>query len=242
MSPMTVEDGQRFVKEYYNTLCKSVQSIVHYYTPDTSLSVSKEGERPEIYKGEFDKVFSVKHGKEIFRVLISSMDCHTQLDGTLLICAIGQFVYEDSSSSRFTASFLVEKSDRFIIRSEVCRFLDEEIIYEKGEEERREQKASKFRHGWKEGERVNSHVTKSWKSFTIKDGCDKFSNQQLIRDFSRYGDISGIERREDKSIAIEYFMGESLDKLRDDLDYLRNKGYNVEVRKKPFKGGDKKRS
>jgi hypothetical protein len=87
----------------------------------------------------------------------------------------------------------------------------------------------------KKGGDVKNYVGKPWKSFLIRSGGEGLGNEQLIRDFSKYGTVVGIERKSDNSVLVEYFYVESLDLIRENIEYLKKLGYDVEVKRKGFK-------
>ncbi|KAF7682679.1 hypothetical protein TCON_2101 [Astathelohania contejeani] len=126
----------RFAREYYNNMCRKSSSIAKYYTDASLVSFSRENQSSKSFNSNFQYNIFEFHKKRVTKVLISDLE-NQEIGPNMLISIIGQYVYEDYSTVRFNHIFFINQiSERFVIQNEICRILDEEIIYEDFKSER----------------------------------------------------------------------------------------------------------
>ncbi|EPR79847.1 hypothetical protein SLOPH_2357 [Spraguea lophii 42_110] len=210
-----------FLNSYYGALCTSFATVLPFYSR-TKLSIAVENGIPDIVTEDYDQKLKLVHKKTLLKVFVSSFDIQ-ECNENILLTVIGQFIYEDKSVKRFSHVFVLENKS-FIIKNEICRILDEEILYEKVEE-------IKHLKNWNEGRlKINRYVKSNRKTIVLLN-AKNFDSQKIIDDFMKFGEIVAIEP-DNENVLIEFTMIESIDEIIKNNEQLRKKGYTIDMKRK----------
>ncbi|ELQ73853.1 RasGAP SH3 binding protein rasputin [Trachipleistophora hominis] len=198
---------KKFLNEYYGSLCSSYQSIIPFYDSASQISISHEDNVAMLSNTSvMERLLSLHHKKKVIKVLVSCYEHHMLSPHDFLVCVLGQFVYHDNSTVRFSHTFIVDCSNMFVIKNEILKVLDEEVIY----------KAIDFK------EKV-SNVSNT---IRIVRGLDKNRNK-LVVDFAKYGNLVAVEV-DKNDVLVEYEDEEMVKSLVNDVSFIKSKGYKVE--------------
>lgn len=198
---------KQFLQEYYSSLCSSYQNIIPFYDTTSQVSISHEENGPSLSNlGIVEKLLHLHHKKKVIKVLISCFEYQILLNDQFISVVLGQFVYHDNSTVRFNQTFLVDYKSAFIIKNEILKILDEEVVY----------KAIDFK------EKIGNFSN----AIRVVRGIDKNRNK-LVIDFTRYGSLAALEI-DKNDVLIEYEDEEMVKNLVNDVAFVRSKGYKVE--------------
>lgn len=190
-----------FIKNYYNMLCNRPATIQQYYMEDSQLTISKEQEKPETCTENFGKYTKSKITKTISKVLISHFS-HQRIDDLKsIINVIGQFVYTNSTQSRISHQFVVIRVDSVLyVKNEILTFLDEEILYETGSNN---------------------------KKTVMVDYANK-KMPEVIEFMSEFGEIASIENKGNHKLFVSFSDVASLENIKKSVAKVVAQGYEVE--------------
>lgn len=196
-----------FLQKYYSALCVSYQNVSPFYTPSSQIAMSHEDESVvPANTGIVERLLHLHHKKKAIKVLVSCYDHHALGKGDHLLAVLGQFVYHDNTTVRFSHTFIVELNGGYIVKNEMLRILDEEVVY----------KAIDFK----------EKVVNTSNAIRVVKGSDKNRNK-LVIDFSKYGNLVAVEV-EESDVLLEYEDEEMVKNLVNDVSFIKSRGYKVE--------------
>ncbi|TBT99734.1 hypothetical protein CWI38_2219p0020 [Hamiltosporidium tvaerminnensis] len=217
----SIYKGEKFIKDYYSLLCKT--DISHYYTPTTILRIGKEKDRLDSFTDKHSTII-YKYQKNLERVFVSCMDTINTKEEEFMVCVVGQFVYKDETV-RFSHNFIVkEENNNFYILVEVCRFLNEEIVYDKVDS--LSNLHDKRTYGYNNFNRYYVNVS-----------CPPHTKKQdIVECFSKYGRIFDVFSKKEGFFKVEFADHSTLKAVQNDGNIIfNNKGFKILPSREDFK-------
>ncbi|KRH92870.1 RasGAP SH3 binding protein rasputin [Pseudoloma neurophilia] len=210
-------EQSNFPFSYYSTLCHSY-ALESFYSPNATIHMTNESQPTAIIKsdGIVEGLLTVHSRKKVIKVIVSMIDkqevsffdtpknMSNQTDGTenvtLLFNIIGQFIYHDNTTQRFSHIFLYKNT----IIHEFLTILDEEIIYK--------------------NLNLKNKIINNLNTIRIKSTNNK---NKILNDFSNFGNIIALEM-EKNDILLEYENEENVKNINQEMNGLRLRGYKIE--------------
>lgn len=214
-----------FPEEYYSTLCQSY-ALEKFYAENATITMKEElnekQTKTEVNEGSFgkeglvEKLLAIHGKKKVIKVLISSIDIQNiaipQKDSdpensTKLYTILGQFVYHDNTTHRFSHIFIKQE----FITNEILTILDEEIVYKHVN--------------------LSSKVKNMVNTIRVKRNTTNLNSNlcrnKILNEFSYFGNLIAVQN-DNNDFLLEYENEENIKSINLELNNLRQRGYRIE--------------
>lgn len=219
-SDSSTSSDNSFPLTYYSKLCNSY-SLESFYAKDAHIYMNNEVSTADKTDNSIQNVIrstgvvegllTVHARKKVIKVIISIIDRQKLLypdseqkdKECSLINVVGQFVYHDNTTQRFSHVFVYKN----IIYNEILTILDEEIIYK--------------------NLNLKNKIGNNLHAIRIKSVIKNNNKNKILNDFSNYGNIVALEQ-ENNDLILEYESEENVKNINQEMNTLRQRGYRIE--------------